>query len=186
MMHKVFGILLVGLVIAFAVSSRTFARDFTNWNDAAICVTASVNGYWSVNPDFRPHVKEAKRRGLTCDVKEAFEEKQKAERQKQKAERQKVAQKKQLGLDKCLLKVFEKFPEHKQSEAEYLCRVVAEVSTESILVNCLMDKGMNKNRRLVDAAANVCVNIAADPSTMDLLRYDSPLSKYLRMFDGSN
>ena len=167
--------LLVGLVIAFAGSSRTYAKDFTNWNNTEICVVASNDGVWSNKSFHWEHVAEAKRRGLTCNAKEE----ENLRRQKEKEN----AYQKRLGLDKCLLKVFEKFPEHKQGEAEYLCRVVAEVSKESILVNCLMDKGMNKNSRLVDAAANVCINIAANPSAMDVLRYDNPLSKYLRMFD---
>ena len=164
---------MVGLVIAFAGSSRTFATNFKNWSNTDICDLASNNGVLSNKSIHREHVAEAKRRGLTCKTEQDLR------RQKEKEN----AYQKRLGLDKCLLKVFEKFPEHKQGEAEYLCRVVAEVSKESILVNCLMDKGMNKNSRLVDAAANVCINIAANPSAMDVLRYDNPLSKYLRMFD---
>lgn len=114
------------------------------------------------------------------------------EKQKKRVETSKVqkeiakqnsAYQKSLRLDKCLLEVFDKFPEQEQSSAEYLCRVTAEFRDNKIMVNCLMDKGMNKKRRLVDAAVNVCVSIAEKPSTMDMLRYGNPLSEYLRMFD---
>ena len=87
--------------------------DFTNWNKTEICDVASSDGFWNNKSFHRNHVTEAKRAGLTCNAEHDL------------PKEKENAYQKWLGLDKCLLKVFEKFPEHKQGEAEYLFRVVA-------------------------------------------------------------
>ena len=205
-MNKVFGVILVGSLLTIVQGvSGVNAYDLTLKEDSQICAyaTKSVSGNLDWNTKYLSFVKEAKRRGLSCFVptgvwkspeEKRAEEKKATEAikaEEKAAEKQSALKKKSeiyqksLRLDKCLLEVFDKFPEQEQSSAEYLCRVTAEFRDNKIMVNCLMDKGMNKKRRLVDAAVNVCVSIAEKPSTMDMLRYGNPLSEYLRMFDSA-
>ena len=42
-----------------------------NWTDKAICQFAWFNGNWEIRKEYLPHVREAKRRGLSCGVSEA-------------------------------------------------------------------------------------------------------------------
>ena len=47
---------------------RTDLDRFSTWSDGAICDSATFRGKWETRKYYLPHVKEAKRRGLTCDV----------------------------------------------------------------------------------------------------------------------
>ena len=162
------------------------------YSDFEVCaVGLKANGKWRDSV----HRKEAKLRGLDCKKQAQIQKEAQLEAQKKKeAELKRIREanlreqqieeaKAQLQIDKCLLEVISKYPDYKQSDAEYLCSVTAKYKNDEIMVNCLMDKGMNKGRRFVNAAVNVCVNIAENPSQFDLLRYGSQFGSYLRMFD---
>ena len=88
-----------------------------------------------------------------------------------------------LKLDKCLLAVFDKYPNADEKASEYFCRVVSEVRESPFIVNCLMVKGIGKSKRLVDAAVNVCMDKAVDPSPIDQLLFGNEITKYLELFD---
>jgi D-alanyl-D-alanine carboxypeptidase len=90
---------------------------------------------------------------------------------------------KALKLDKCLLAVFDKHPSADEKASEYFCRVVSEVREAPFIVNCLMVKGIGKSKRLVDAAVNVCMDKAVDPSAIDQLLFGNEIKKYLELFD---
>ena len=44
------------------------SENFVTWTDHRICSTATLAGSWSTRSIYQPHVREAKRRGLTCGV----------------------------------------------------------------------------------------------------------------------
>ena len=72
-MKQGFQTLLIGAVLlVMGGISSSVAQDFTDWSDAEICGRASNDGYWSTLPYLHAHVKEAKRRGLVCGVKESL------------------------------------------------------------------------------------------------------------------
>lgn len=146
--------------------------------------TNATNGY----------VKEAKRRRLDCTQDINFSEfnsmpyrptEEELEAAKDRKKQEKAAslqaqldeQKrydKRLKKDRCLLEISERFPEQSQNQADYFCELISEIQGNTIFVNCMMDKGANKSRRLVEAAVNVCADIAVNPSTKDFLKYNIP------------
>ena len=152
--------------------------------------TAATNGY----------VKEAKRRGLDCtkDINfyefnsnpytpsaselqaeldkeaDALRKKKKQAAVSQAQAENKVRYNKRLQKDKCLLELSERSSEQNQAQADYFCNIIAETEGNKIFFNCMMEKGANKNRRLIDAAINVCADIAVNPSGAEILKYNIP------------
>ena len=56
--------------IGFNVGLDTLAPDrhLLRHSDSLICLRAETDRKWETRPEFQPHVKEAKRRKLTCGV----------------------------------------------------------------------------------------------------------------------
>ena len=48
-------------------------KHLPNWNDEAVCITATKEGQWNFDPLFKLNVEEAKRRGLSCGVGETIQ-----------------------------------------------------------------------------------------------------------------
>ena len=75
-MFRLFGLLLVGLVLAGCqttkqkdANEKSRVQKMSNYS---LCLKALVEGKWDTRPDFIKYVHEAKRRGLSCDVGESF------------------------------------------------------------------------------------------------------------------
>ena len=155
---------------------------------------------WKGTPASNGFVKEAKRRGLDCTEDINFPEYNSkpyrptqaeldaandVERQALNKKREKAASlqaqienqnryDKRLKKDRCLLEISERFPKQSQNQADYFCELISEIDGNEIFLNCMMDKGANKSRRLVEAAVNVCADIAVNPSATDFLKYNIP------------
>ena len=148
------------------------------------CSTSSVNPYKESNQDKNQRLKKY---GKTADD---GIEKRKAEAQQKallaaqaRLDFQRAKARKNLALDRCLLRVFEEFPDHNQDTAKYLCNLAYDFIDNGIATTCLLDRGAGQKKLIIDAAVNVCANIAVNPSAMDMVRYKNPLGKFFKVFD---
>lgn len=61
-----------GLTCGVQTSSNSAASQdvdrFSSWSDGSLCASATYRRKWETRKSYLPHVKEAKRRGLTCNV----------------------------------------------------------------------------------------------------------------------
>jgi len=196
--------ILITAVFIILFSQTVFASSYSMSGDATVCLNFKYD---------RGAQKEALKRGLKCSTSSANPyqesnqeknqrlekygktsdvgiEKRKAEAQQKallaaqaRLDSQKAKARKSLALDRCLLRVFEAFPDHNLDTAKYLCNSAYFFIDNGIATTCLLDRGANQKKLVIDAAFNVCANTAVNPSAMDIVRYNNPLGKFFKVFD---
>ena len=105
-------------------------------------------------------------------------EREAAEKQR-KLREAKVKQEK-LEVDNCLLKLYVDDGSWTENSARQLCRIAIKESHNTIMANCILDKGYKKPTSVFDSVQNVCEQISVNPGWLDQLKYSTPLSEYLK------
>jgi DNA polymerase III alpha subunit (gram-positive type) len=85
----------------------------------------------------------------------------------------------QYKVDSCILKIFESEEEWSENNARQLCRMAVIDSTNSLMANCILDRGYKKPSSIYASVFNVCERVALKPSWKDKIKYATPLSEYL-------
>ena len=185
--------IIISIILIF-LSAQSFANDWSyeakklyekySTLDELDKVLEEEYKYWSPKSKAKLRNGWIKLHGGMAEVKRknlAIETVRKEEKIRQeKIEKQEQSRKEiQYKVDSCILKIFESEEEWSENNARQLCRMAVIDSTNSLMANCILDRGYKKPSSIYASVFNVCERVALKPSWKDKIKYATPLSEYL-------